>query len=312
MSKAQQKIYDKVNAIVISGLEKDGLSWFKSWKGGTECQPFNLITNRTYSGFNIFMLNAVARDNGYEFNQWLSFKQCSEKGGKVKKGSKATDVHYFKLGYIDLKYGKYVKDIKKINPAETYIKDGKSIMRYKKNFSIFYSKVFNVSQCEGIEAKVIEKPKDQIKFTPHQLTEQFISNYLTTQSGLVLEHKQSRAFYSPPRDLVNMPKKETFVDSDSYYKVLFHEFAHSTGHESRLNRSTLTDVLMWGDNTYAKEELVAEISAMYLCGVLGLNPHNDEDNSQAYINGWCKHLKDNKGECIFAMQQASKVVDFMQ
>jgi antirestriction protein ArdC len=66
-----------------------------------------------------------------------------------------------------------------------------------------------------------------------------------------------------------MPKLNTFIDADSYYKVLFHELAHSTGHKDRLNRKTLLEVNHWGDNTYAKEELVAEISAMYLTGLLG-------------------------------------------
>ena len=109
-----------------------------------------------------------------------------------------------------------------------------------------------------------------------------------------------------------MPKLETFVDSDSYYKVLFHELAHSTGHESRLNRSGINEVARWGDNTYAKEELVAEISAMYLVGLLGLNPKDSGNNSQAYIKGWCKHLEDEPKECVYAMQQATKVVEFIQ
>ncbi len=108
-----------------------------------------------------------------------------------------------------------------------------------------------------------------------------------------------------------MPKLETFIDADSYYKVLFHELAHSTGHKDRLNRKTLLEVNKWGDTTYAKEELVAEISAMYIVGLLGLEPKDNESNSQAYIKGWCKYLEDKPKECVYAMQQATKVVDYI-
>jgi antirestriction protein ArdC len=105
---------------------------------------------------------------------------------------------------------------------------------------------------------------------------------------------------------------KSFVDADSYYKVLFHELAHSTGHKSRLDRKSLKGVAKWGDNTYAREELVAEISSWYLVGLLGLNPKDNEANSQAYIKGWCKNLKDEPKECVYAMQQATKVIDYIQ
>ena len=109
-----------------------------------------------------------------------------------------------------------------------------------------------------------------------------------------------------------MPPLEKFIDADSYYKTLFHELAHSTGHESRLNRKTLTEVANWGDNTYAQEELVAEISSWYLVGILGLQPKDNELNSQAYIKWWCKHLTDKPQECVYAMQQATKAVEYIQ
>ena len=69
---------------------------------------------------------------------------------------------------------------------------------------------------------------------------------------------------------------------------------------------------MWGDETYAQEELVAEISAMYITGMLGLDPKESVSNSQAYIKGWCKELEDKPKACLFAMQQASKVVKYIQ
>lgn len=306
----KNQVFERVNKVVIEGLKKQGLSWFKPWKGGQANAPFNLSTDRFYNGFNIFILNAEMMDKGYKYNQWLTFKQISAKGGKVIKGSKSTEVYFWQIGYLDNSTDKFVpaKLIKTINPKEK-MADGED--RYRKTFSMKFYKVFNIAQCEGIEPKVIDEIVSDVTNEPIEIAENLSKSYVDKQGNLKLVHLEDRAYYSVPKDTVNMPKLETFVDADSYYKVLFHELAHSTGHKDRLNRKTLLEVNKWGDTTYAKEELVAEISSMYLVGMLGLNPKDNESNSQAYIKGWCKYLEDKPKECVYAMQQASKVVEFI-
>ena len=306
----QNQIFEKINKTVIDGLKAKGLSWFKPWKSGQANAPFNLATDRFYNGFNIFILNFEMVDKGYEFNQWLTFKQVSAKGGKVVKGSKSTEVYFWQIGYLDNSTGKFVapKLVKSINPNER-MADGK--LRYLKTFSVKFYKVFNVAQCTGIEPKVMEDTTGDVDNEPNVVAESLSKSYIDNQGTLKLVHIEDSAYYSPNRDVVNMPKLDTFVDSDSYYKVLFHELAHSTGHKDRLNRKTLLEVNKWGDTTYAKEELVAEISAMYIVGMLGLEPKDNESNSQAYIKGWCKYLEDKPKECVYAMQQATKVVDYI-
>jgi len=306
----QNQIFEKINKTVIEGLKAKGLSWFKPWKSGQANAPFNLATDRFYNGFNIFILNYEMVDKGYEHNQWLTFKQVSAKSGKVVKGSKSTEVYFWQIGYLDNSTGKFVapKLIKLINPNER-MADGK--LRYLKTFSVKFYKVFNVAQCTGIDPKVIEDTTADVDNEPNVVAETLSKSYIDKQGSLKLVHLEDSAYYSPNRDIVNMPKLDTFVDSDSYYKVLFHELAHSTGHKDRLNRKTLLEVNKWGDTTYAKEELVAEISAMYIVGMLGLEPKDNESNSQAYIKGWCKYLEDKPKECVYAMQQATKVVDYI-
>ncbi len=309
--KNQNDVFARINDLVIEGLKKDGLNWFKPWKGGAENAPFNLHTKRYYNGFNIFMLNCVMREQGYEHNQWMTFKQVSEKGGKIIKGSKSTEVYFWQIGYFDNKTGKFVpaKMIKSINPSEK-LADGKD--RYRKTFSVRFYKVFNVAQCEGIEPMIKEVVVTDVVNEPNEVAENLVKNYVENNEGFTIVHREASAYYNGTRDFVNMPMLESFVDADSYYKTLFHELAHSTGHKSRLNRKTLNEVSFWGDNTYAKEELVAEISSMYLVGLLGLNPTDGDTNSQAYIKGWCKHLEEKPSECVYAMQQATKVIEFIQ
>lgn len=310
---SQELIIKKVNEAVIEGLKKDGFNWFKPWKAGAENQPMNIAKKTYYNGFNIFLLNATMIERGYKYNQWLTYKQCTDLKGNVIKGSKSTPVYFCKIGYQDMKTGKFLseKEIKNVNIKETFVNEnGKTVNRYRQTFTWRYYNVFNVEQCEGIQP--IDVKSEKIVHEPIQVAEELTSSYISRDGKLKLQHGGDRAFYHTVADIVRMPNPENFCDSDSYYKVLFHELAHSTGHESRLNRKTLTDVVMWGDETYAQEELVAEISSMYLVGMLGLNPKESVNNSQAYINGWCKEIQDKPKACFYAMQQATKAVGYIQ
>ena len=86
-------VYEKINQIVIEGLQKDGLKWFKPWKdtNGDFQLPMNYVTERSYSGMNIFLLSACARE--FSCNEWLTFKQISALGKKLNKRSKSTSVY---------------------------------------------------------------------------------------------------------------------------------------------------------------------------------------------------------------------------
>ena len=293
-----KNIYDKINDQVLEGLEKEGLNWFRPWKSGQANQPMNYSSGKFYKGFNIFMLNFVMVDREYEYNQWMTYKQAQAKGGQVKTGETATDIYFYKVSYHNATTGKY---------SDTPTGD---LNEWRKTFSMRYFKVFNIAQTEGIEPLPVEEFEPTEDQT-NEMAKNLSTGYLERES-ITINPFGNSASYSPSRDHIEMPSLETFCDSDSYYKTLFHEMAHSTGHETRLKRATLMDVAHWGDNTYSKEELVAEISAMYLVGILGLEPQDSTFNSQAYIKGWCKHLKDKSRECVNAMQQATKVVEFIQ
>jgi antirestriction protein ArdC len=293
-----KNIYDKINDQVLEGLEKEGLNWFKPWKSGGANQPMNYSTGKFYRGFNIFMLNFVMVDKEYEYNQWMTYKQAQAKGGQVKSGETAIDVYFYKVSYQNTETGKY---------SDTPTGD---LKKWRKSVSMRYFKVFNIAQTEGLEPLPVEEFEPTEDQT-NEMAKGLCDSYINKQNISFSPFGDS-AFYSPSRDHIEMPPLETFCDSDSYYKTLFHEMAHSTGHKSRLKRATLMDSNKWGDTTYSKEELVAEISAMYLVGILGLEPQDSSFNSQAYIKGWCKHLRDKSRECVNAMQQATKVVEFIQ
>jgi len=309
------KAQEKVNAIVLEGLKKKGLNWFKPWKAGKVHSPVNWVTQKPYSGVNTFMLNAIMSETSYNTNEWLTFKQCTNANGKVLKGSKASDIFYWQVSYLDRKNGTFTKAqfVKSLNLREKITVDGRESDRYLKTFAMSNYKVFNISQCEGLDSKIPQSEDDDtLTFEPIEVADQLVKSYVDRDGKLFIQHKQDGAFYMPSRDMINMPLPETFCDPDSYYKVLFHEMVHATGHESRLNRKTLISnngFKRVGKITYSREELVAEIGCMYMVGFLGLDPKDNDPNSQAYINGWLSNLKKKPQEIATAMTQASKAFD---
>ncbi|WP_252188370.1 zincin-like metallopeptidase domain-containing protein [Bacillus mycoides] len=106
-----------------------------------------------------------------------------------------------------------------------------------------------------------------------------------------------------------MPFLNRFSEPEHYYSVAFHECIHSTGLSSRLKRDGIIKRASFGDETYSKEELVAEMGTAMLCHHVGIS--QTIDNSAAYINDWLQALKNDKNLVVRAPSQAQKAFDYM-
>ncbi len=271
-------VYQLITDRIVAQLEKGQVPWRKSWSEAG--LPQNLITKKPYRGLNVWLLASL----GYTQNYFLTFKQAKQLGGSVIKGEKSCPVVFWKwVEYED----KESEEVKKV-----------PFLRY-------YS-VFNVEQCEGIPEDKIPKIETN-QNNPIQACEQIVQNMPQRPP---IKHQEQRAFYSPPIDFVNMPKMETFIDSESYYATLFHELVHSTGHENRLNRPEVTDFTFFGSHEYSKEELTAEIGACYLTNHAGIGEKHF-DNNIAYIQGWLNKLRNDKKFIVYASARAQNATDFI-
>jgi hypothetical protein len=85
--------------------------------------------------------------------------------------------------------------------------------------------------------------------------------------------------------------------------------AHYSGHPSRLNRSTLSESYRFGDISYAKEELRAELASLFLAAERGI-PHDPAQHA-AYVSSWIRVLKQDKNEIFRAAHDASRAADFL-
>lgn len=306
-STVKKSSFSKVNEAVIEGLKRDGLKWFKPWRmaDGSLYAPLNYATRRQYSGVNRMLLTAIARAEGYESGEWATYKAISEAGGQVRKGEKGTGIVYWNRSFKVTETGKWYPNERAVIKAGFKLPQDLQNKKLSEAWSLISHTVFNIQQADGIESKAT----GEVQNPEHISVPQADSVYNNYPNKPTLAHGGDSAHYVPVRDHVQMPKPEAFVDTASYYKTLFHELVHSTGHKSRLNRDTLTKVNSWGDELYSREELVAEIGAWYLTGLCGLEPKDSELNSQAYINGWIKNLEDKEREAVYAIGQATKAVE---
>ena len=265
-------VYEIVTEKIVEQLEKGYVPWRQPW--GTPGKPKNFLTQQEYRGVNVILLSCARSSSPY----WLTLKQANDMGGQIKKGSKAFPVIYFQWKDEDEKNERY------------------PILRYYR--------IFNAVDIDGIsfpavEARVFEKipPCERV--------------VAEMPNCPVIQHRDDYAYYKPPADLVNMPQRSLFHNDEGYYATLFHELAHSTGHASRLDRHAKEGAdCHFGSASYAREELVAEMSAAFLCAAAGIENLTLE-NAAAYVSSWIKVLRTDKRMLVIAAAQAQKATDYI-
>lgn len=267
----QDKIYGMVTDRILELMEKGTVPWRKTWSSG---MPINFKSKKEYRGINLFFLNAMP----YSCNLWGSFKQISEKGGKINKGEHGFPVVFWKF-----------LDITDVNNPEGM----------KRIPMLRYYTVFNLEQTD-----IKLSAKDERDNNPIPCAESIVLNY---KNPPVISSGKN-ACYIPSKDVVQVPSIKSFDDPESYYSTLFHELVHSTGHKSRLNRFDSSSSEMFGSESYSKEELIAEMGASYLSGHCGFLS-SVESNNASYLASWMKRLKEDKKLLIQAAGKAQIAAD---
>lgn len=278
-------IYAEVTSKIVSMLEAGVVPWRSPILGQSKTGwPKNLESGRDYRGVNVFLLAFTAWAKGYSSAHWLTFNQAKARGGGVKKGEKSSMVVFWKS-----------YDTKDKTTGEQITVP---VLRY--------FNVFNVEQCEGVsvpDAPVFEPST----FTPIESARRIVYGY---EGRPEIEHVGQRAYYLPKADSVFIPDPTRFISGEAYYATLFHELAHSTGHSTRLARGTDTDSAPFGSPSYAREELIAEMSAAFLAGHAGITPATVENNA-AYIASWIKTLKGDNRLAVSAAGAAQRAADWI-
>jgi antirestriction protein ArdC len=272
------KVYEVITDRILAALDQGTIPWRKPWKCGGA--PRNFVSGKPYRGLNIF-LTAM---QGYASPYWITFRQATERGGQVRAGEKGTPIIFW-------------------NWQVRQVRNDDGDFEEKAIPYLRYYTVFNVSQIDGLRIP----GEAGENFAPNLSCEEVISK-MPNPPAIV--HGFSQASYHPAKDQVRMPPRASFQSEANYYATLFHEVVHSSGSEARLGRKGIVERNTFGSPEYAKEELIAECGASFLCGFTGIE-NTIIENQAAYIDHWRKQLEADKKMVIFAAAQAQRAVDYI-
>lgn len=302
-AESRVSLYDEVTRRIVAQLEAGRFPWVQPWgraegEGLAPGLPRNALTGRSYSGINVLILWGAVIQHGFPGQGWLTFKQALEAGGNVRKGERGTC-----LVYAD----RFTPKAEKERARETGGGDGgqasfrgndasrAKAIPFLKRFT-----VFNVAQCEGLRPGLASEP---VPLPEREIVP--VAEDVIAASGVDFRIGGNRAFYVPGADYVQVPPQPAFFEQVNYYRTCLHELTHATGHPGRLARK-LTGA--FGSRDYAREELVAEMGAAFLCASLGIVPtvrHAD------YLAGWLDVLRGDNRAIFRAAAQASKAADWL-
>lgn len=272
-------LYESITNEVIASLEDGNPVWKKSWKSSIAV-PHNASTGREYNGINILITWLECSKHDYKTNGWLTWNQCEKLGGKVKadQRKKYTYIIHFKT----VKF-----EDKKTGEEKTFPK-------------LTTWRVYNVDQCEGLEDSDL-KTHAELDENCIDIDPASVSLSIAQANNIDVEHDKSfNPCFIPSKDKVLMPLFGAFNTAEDYEATALHEYVHWTKKKNRLDRKM---------DSYAEEELVAELGSAFLCAKLNINSEHAQHKS--YIENWLKALRNDKKLIFKASTQAQKAVRFL-
>jgi antirestriction protein ArdC len=284
----RRDLYQHVTNRILEDLERGVRPWLKPWSASNV--GGSILPRRhngiPYQGVNVLLLWSQAMARSYTATIWMTFRQALELDAHVRKGETGTLVVF-------------ADRITRTEDSE----HGESVERsipYLKSYS-----VFNVEQIEGLPPKYLQPTPAPISAeTRHAQAEGFI-----TATRAIIRFGGDRAFYAPAFDVIQLPPLPEFRDTESYYATALHELTHWTGHPSRCAREL--NGHRFGSESYAFEELVAELGSAFLCAELGITPEVRDDHA-AYLASWLAVLKQDKRAIFAAASQAQRAADYLR
>ena len=302
---AEDKALDLFADMMIERIQslsgKDG--WKKPWfTEGTLQWPKNL-NGREYNGMNAMMLLLHCEKEGYKIPRFCTFDRIQQfnKTGKkdeeqkprvsVLKGEHSFPVMLTTFTVVNKETKEHIKweDYKLLSQEERE--------KYNVYPKLQTYHVFNVAQTnlKEVRPEFWEKLEQEYSMPKVEKDEQFAFepvDRMIADNRWICPIKPmfgDSAYFSISKNEIVMPEKRQFKDGESFYSNLFHEMGHSTGAEGQLDR---IKPATFGSAEYAREELVAELTAALTAQRYGMTKHLKGD-SAAYLKSWLDSLKES-------------------
>ena len=298
-------------------------NWKKGWmgvNGSIQGLPQN-ISGRTYSGGNSFFLMFNTAEKGYKTPVYMTFKQAKEQNLHVKSGEKSVPIFKWGLSIKD-ENGKRVseEDYNAMSQEERATMD---VRPFPKMFHVFNIDQTNLEEVnkkryDAIVAR-FQTSEQEVKDTEGMYVNEALDRMFEQKAwhaNIQYDKPADQAFYRPSTDTIVLPMKEQFKlgktpeevyhDGMEYYSTALHEMAHSTGHESRLDRKFGGQ----GTDNYAHEELIAEMTSALVGSTMGFDRKILENNAN-YLSGWLSRLRDKPETITTIMTDVGKASDMI-
>ena len=300
---AEQKALDLFSEMMISKIEslrsKDG--WKKPWFTEGALQWPKNLNGREYNGMNAFLLLLHCEKEGYKIPRFCTFdriQQFNKPGSRDKEAKPRVSVlkgeHSFPVMLTT--FTVVDKETKERIKWEDY----KLLSQEQREKYNVYPKlqtyhVFNVAQTnlKEVRPELWEKLEQEYSMPKVDRSEAFepVDRMITDNRWIcpIKPMYGDSAYYSISKNEIVVPEKGQFKDGESFYSNLFHEMGHSTGAENQLDRLKPTT---FGSAEYAREELVAELTAALTAQRYGMSKHLKDDTA-AYLKAWLDSLKES-------------------
>jgi antirestriction protein ArdC len=280
-----QELTDKV----VAELEKGIVPWHRPWEPD-KCigpqAPVNGITGRPYHGANVLALALSPHAFLTGDPRWCTYQQALEHGYQVRKGEKATTVFFAKPLNVQTKE----------RDTDDPDSPASRTIHMLKAYSVFSMG----SQIDGVPPYA-PPTVEEAPWTKPDAAQTIIAN-----SRAVVRVGGDRAFYSPSTDHIQLPPDNAFPGPAEFSSVALHEMTHWTGARHRLDRDLTGG---FGSAKYSFEELIAEMSSLFVTGTLNLP--QTTTNSAAYIGHWNAKLKSDNRAIFKAAAQAQRAADYL-
>lgn len=272
---------------ILTLMEAGKTPWVKPWHS----TPYaNAITGHQYRGMNPLIATADVMLNDYQSTLFVGFSQAKALNWKITKGSKATCLVWG---------GRACKEVADEATGEV----SQKFFNAFKWLSVFNLDCIDDSEADTKKEHYLAKYRKGGSNTEPRL--EMAEEFIKAQNATV-RFGGDMACYSSSQDKIQMPNYGDFTSAEAYYSTFAHELSHWTGHSTRLGRQLGNK---FGSQAYAFEELIAELSAAFICNELAMT--SQLENHASYLSNWIEILKSDKKAFLQAASQAQKASKFL-
>jgi antirestriction protein ArdC len=283
-----RRITEQIVEAIEAGAGEYRMPWHAASGSGRALRaPHNPVGKYRYRGINILTLWCAQQSQGFRSSQWASYRQWLTAGRQVRQGEIGTPTVLYReqAPFSEANFEKRPDDGESDTRPRLYL--------------VRSGTVFNADQVDGAEPSAQDRVVEPEPFP--------VAAALIARSGAVIRPNRTHACYLAAMDEIHLPPRTDFVSEHAYYGVAFHELTHWTGHPRRCARD-LTG--RFGSDSYAVEELIAELGSAFLSAEVGLSAAPRVDHAQ-YIDSWLRVLRSDSKAVFLAAGRATEAAAYV-